>query len=1569
MEKMNRTGVGRRLAKGVSFLLCVAMLLSMLAVGVSADDPAPTGSDTPAPAAANDGRDVSAENMYAIVTTTGAAAGDCVTYFSVRYTDEEDTIRSEFIFPTGGTVKESYDLLAAVSTPQERLDDLRNTFGYEPSRSFGEGKGLRQNATDIYFFHTYKKIKTVHSIDMFMTHDTEKGSRYEWTCNDIRLYKVNRLFGVEMTGYYSGSWFANFSGDLIAKFLATQWNSGDFSVTSSDKLFRIGMDENAVYDLTTDFSKEKTAVSYNASAVAKKLVFRYDLTDLYGAGIEALANLYKDNKAPLKDMELVESLSAIITYDDIYGASRKVTLPVILSSVGWAIESNPALADKAVIGIAQQGDTVLFEATLPDFAALTGYSLFFGQDSADKAGLRFSSGDNTRRQERLAALGKEDIFYAGLSIFDAEKAGAYATTEDAVLLMTTQGNPMYYYKTPNATGQKMSNNQQKNVYGDLKVPPAAQTGAFTFLSTNTGTTKYIFEIKTDEPETASTTDDIIMRLSYLSTDGNTKRTDRILLRTAVQDYYGFWPSKEDAEVAYLAGVSSGGKLIFALELDDVDYFTEVELTLVSEENAHTVMTGKDDDASKTSAAGRLDDWQLAGIRIYKVTSLSQRKATWLDGDLHMSGFTTDRNITREFDNTRVRQTFDQKFLLSQSSPTKTLTFSDTGDTEVQTGDVDWERIKTSMSYNETVQDLGFDRTRFTYTVNVTVQSNQVADEELGDCGSVNKFYFQLIFADGTSGYVQANQQLTGDGFRAGKTESFKISTNRNYGDVKAIRIIPDDTVDEENNIYDKLNVKEINVIQDSTSGLSCTWNFSPVGWIGIDYQDIGVRSTANGQKLRTELEISRNSLVSTKGYSLNLLFAMTTAEYTGEDPVYDGAIEGTIYYKDGNGIVCPASVDIGKAIAEYAERDPIMGSNANPGVAGKYVIDREYMLRENHIDRFTVALTNVKEILYMDIEVRGTVNTTWNLTDVSVYMINKDGPLIINSCDEYQHEAELTCICNTISEDGYHLKTNYDPEHNNSIPVIYPVVFTDYTIEVSTDDFTAEIERTPTGDDDSCNVFLYPKTGTDLGSLDKVSLGLKYQSREFDRPFQVSLSKMNIAPELGSLYYRGLSTKSMTKLNELIVESNRDVYFDHAIVQQVRSGVIVRTYYVPMDPALNAHISAVSGVPYKFEQLNEKQIVSLQFSEDTVETALVANLTDIAVGFTYNTTTDSSSITYQSAFVYLTDQQIAKICAGMRVDLSFDECCVDDIKEITIAAKDSVAATVTCATASTYKTNIDGDLEFDKEFSFSTPVMVTRNKQTINADDPTRSNVADLTLKVAYDLTKMSNLTPNDRVSLVIGYTDRAGDIEEMVIDDIEDYRVPSETVTNDGITLNVLVPHVMSLQYAMFEPHSSDPTVTAGLPLATVDASWTLQGVKKSIPQRVINRMIEEDEGYAVNLADVDLMCDISVMNGDKIEMTRSVRSRDFDATIEAPRYIHFEPEVTNSTAGYSISVEVLTEGWTYEMTQATHGYDFKPQKSGTAEPTQPVVGEEEVQYRITITSKELSNMKVTINLTYKNK
>lgn len=190
-------------------------------------------------------------------------------------------------------------------------------------------------------------------------------------------------------------------------------------------------------------------------------------------------------------------------------------------------------------------------------------------------------------------------------------------------------------------------------------------------------------------------------------------------------------------------------------------------------------------------------------------------------------------------------------------------------------------LPTSMTYNDALKNLGLSIVKCTYQISV-----DVADVE--DAGSSNYFYFQLVFENGTSAVVLANQQLSSDSFRQGTTESFQIKTTQNYGNVTAVRIICDNT-SSTSDVFDKLNIEGITITLNSDSGISKTWLVERVGWIDITYVDEGADYGVDGLEEFAQTDGLSNGenvkefAVTRTATAVDLLFCVSTSASSAPD--------------------------------------------------------------------------------------------------------------------------------------------------------------------------------------------------------------------------------------------------------------------------------------------------------------------------------------------------------------------------------------------------------------------------------------------------------------------------------------------------------------------------------------------------------------------------------------------------------------------------------------------------------------------------------------------------------------
>ena len=1488
-------------------------------------------------------------NTYALQVATGKVEGATIQYFAIRFIDTNGYARTEFVFPHEDSLTSSYNTAKKYGTV-DTSEAVKDLLGYTTNET--TLTGLKSNSLDTYLFTLEYAVDFSKSLDIevFMHREQDNSSvKNEWTCDDVRFYSVERIAGLGIVGSYSSEQYIAFNGKLYAQFNKKQSNSGDFSVNEADRLFRLGSDKNAKYGLNV--YKSDTAVAYDGINSGNNLTFRFDFADIYGAGIEALAAEYNDYVAKVieidaykdslfsKRMQLCEALCLTVKYEDIYGKTRTVKIPVITSSLYWLMSNFPEVAKGKYNGFAQQGDTIICSGVFPDYKKITGYTLYYGADAGIQAGVNGPT--SARHSDRLKSITKNNdaINLVSLSIFESSRANAAAFAENAMLRCTTHGVPLYYYRSKTLDGFKMEPGNNSSIFSSFETVNAQDyknTETEVTLLPKTNGETYIFEITTDDVDLADTTSEVSIGITYVTKDGYEKTVDMQSLKTLVRDYNGYWPAigGSGSEFTYLSGVSRSGSLVFALNCSKLDYFKSLTFALED---------------------GSTNEWQLGTISIYRVNSLPQRQCVWLEKDLSIGGITTDRMFSRAVAKENRIQYYEKKLLLTKEEPISTITFNGSGGSTEDVEDIDWESIKNSMSYNETIQDLGFTKLRYVYQVDVNVFGNVNADDTYGDCGSSNLFYFQLMFEEGTSPYVLANQQLTSDGFRAGEKESFYIGTNRDYGDVKSVRIIPDDTQGNEA-VYDKLNIDNISVVQTSSGGTSRTWTFDDVGWIGIDYQDNGSEQSFTGKKLRTEAEMSSSFQNTGRGYSMNLLFAIATGQYEDGCPQYQGSLTATISYKKSDETVCTETVDVARLMGEYAGKVTYTGDDSGE-TKEKRRIDTSYMLRENRIDRFVVSLFDVVQVYSLTLHTAGTVSTVWPITSVDVYQIKENGPLILTSRGEYKRNGEFEHICSSDSLTGYQIQVT-TTDNGEVVPQDDTIVFGDNTIVFDGNSMETTIERIPTSKNDSVNVYLYLDKALGTSQSNDFKCSVKYQKRDVDATYQLSIKDFTLSDDRKMLYAQGVNAMGMSAFYEMYVTSGNDLTLNHAIVQHIRDGVVIFSYYVSFGVSDNPMYGSI-GVPLpRPDSTEEKQVLTLQFSDDTEYKRLSSSGTNVVVGFSYITKDDPANKVYNSANVYLTDQQIEEIKSGLTVDIVFHEMYVKEITKISVTATEQFTATVSKAMVNVYNTDNKGKEKCTAHYSIAEPILVTRTKRSANV---TEKNVGAIAVQFETDSQSTYIGMENMRVSMKLGIENDYGDTREIVISDISNYFVSGGIKSGTVAEMRMLVTDIESVKYMVLTPHNPENGKLPGWPLKSVNVSWFINCDENGSGNLAasVGKVVKTEESFVINTAEVVVGATVKVLDktGGGV-ITRSIEGKDIDLSIDDGYSVSFTPEAINSIKGFGCQVEAKhISGGDPNFTllkKTDGGYIFVPaeQHKDTA------------VYTITVSSEEDPEKVININV-----
>lgn len=1588
----------RQAVRLTSLLLTGAMLLPML--------PQKAG------AAASDYGELEQldTNTYALQVSTGVVStrgslADEILYFKVVYEDEDGYTRSHRIFPGENALEQSDQWAAGQAGSQVTLEgyaqeDGQNTVssaasgsdtsapaadqsasgaaestGAAPEGDAGtaaapaeeidmaataeklgvtiqDSKPFQPYSTDTFFFQPLKKVKSIQRIEVLMCDQvTESADRTNgsWTCQAMRVYQVDAIKGMKMYGGISSRRYADFSGWLIAEMDQPH----TFNWTKDD-IFQIAVGGGE------DGSLAQVQERYDTRTTDR--VFRFDIADSYGAGIRALGNATGKS---IYDSRFGECAALDVRYTDIYGAVREAYLPVVTNVLAYAL-ANGVSGETKLSGIAQDGDTLAMGASLPDFQELSSIRLIYGSQAAQAAAgitVAASSEENRTVQPESAAGSDVDLLsLTGFSVYDPAAANVSVSVpqDDTMLRAEFQGSPLSYYRVPSVSGDVIRPVEQGNAGVELRLENYEQ-GA-NLLPTDKSE-RYLVMLKTDDKELAGTTADLEMTLNYTDLNGREQNSGAISVREAVESYYGEWPGVRRGFM-YRAGMRGGGELYFTVSLKDVDKFTGVRFRLTDGSN----------------------DWQMQSMEIYRLDSLSSLSARWetvSDGDQ-----TSDRQYYRSFTGASLK-VLNDTILVDGREQTGVDFDSDSTVDVKDTGD--WSQYRYSMSYENAQTLSSFAKSRYQYVVGVEVGSDQVTDATDGDCGSKNQFYFQLVFQDGKSAYVLANQQLAADGFRSGCTENFTISTNRDMGELTAVKILPEDTANK-SDVFDKLKIESIRVKKQTNEAVSRQWIIDHVGWIDINYQDDAATSSNLGYNGRSEAELVRTYQVDSSTYVVNLEFAITTGAYdvssTDPDQVDQqlyGQLYGVVEYYDSNGTLKSQSYDLVQAMYDYNGKEAKTGKAETIGQypwPGGVESDTGTMFRPGKTDRFTLGIEDISQLLRVTLQVRSKVPTTWNVENVYVSLAGSGGRRVINAQDEYQwvdtEGGEKLCSSMNSGQKAYSLHLPLNQVQSTT------VTFTENHItweDSEKGQISSVTSRLPRSADDSLNVYVYLADGQDDLDLSGITMtaGAQY-SRVFGGLNRVERQLLPAERDGVRLFYaNGLSASGIDTLTRLELlayfndlNANGQVLLDHAVVQQVRSGVVINSYYVDFagcdaasdNRGVSREPSTQTGT-YQF-----KQTVTLGFG-DMPSTRLTAESDDVAVALQYTTTNDVTAQEYESPFIYLTDQQWTQLWSGRVVDLTFHEAYVKEITGIKIRCTGHGtrnAVRIDSATAAVYETDDAGNDYQTGQFSFAKGVSFSsgsgdRVMACTARDGAEIGGVGELDLTFAVpkaeDVPKAAE-NADGAVGMVLNYRKTNGATAELRIYDIRTYAADGAGSFAPGstMTMRLLLPEAEEVRWISLSP-SYEAGNEGTLTLSSVTAAFS-RGGKSTTYQRSLADWNGSGRIPVSNAIQVKL-------NAATVDQTTGAQTRidtgsgTSSPLVQSGQKVVITPVVTGSE-GYTVRVEKYRGDFAVEapetITRNGDTITFQASNEWTSGPG------ETISYRITIASTEVPDLQTVLNI-----
>ena len=1442
------------------------------------------------------------DNLYTLTVNTGQTNGDAVKYICVRYLDQNKVPQTKYIFPdtNQNTAMKEYISTLKNAPSDYSLDHVSHSsltkLGYTINEHDQSTKTLSSWSRDEFLFKTDTPIHSVTAIEALL----ENGN---WSLWGMSISRVTSFGGYREYGYYSGKYYLALGKQPVCRLSSRTGGPRTLSCEGKTKLFDLGTTKVPNFNLvnvpkdnnkTSEEDQNATDSSTLPSADDDLYTFRIDFVDTVGAGLESL--LRQNAKNPeVSQGTLAEDMALEVYYADTDGYTRSVTMPVLLSAVGQYMDfMNFAGKDQKVntMGLCQMGDTIAFTGRLPEMASIRTMTLHVGDPRQKTNAETGGSNAETEPQKVVTKLLETDC---GLKMTDkkakdkAVKELMTDLTKDPITVssISIDKGTCRMSNTPDGTDTKTKEKLKSCtvVYSFSKDKPILYSTSYDserfkispgshldfdmieFTGENgdeliaaKNKANLLIRIKTDTVMKAEPTGTIAVDITSHDSKGEMSTATYTNIEAESLKFYGNWPStrhKED-NFGYYRGIQKGGIVEFAVSLPNAAFVSAVVLKL-----------GRNS-----------DEWNVSGVSVEGVTSIGRRM-------IYQQEQTIEYDLSRKSDYRIVRRVVTSQI---DPFPVDTKLYIFPGDNfsinlangKGNTGaKADYFDVQQSMTYQQTKADYGFATSFLTYDVDVKVADDPVTKDVNGDSGSVNQFYFQLDFAKGmSSGYVLANQQLSADGFRAGCDEVFSISVNRDYGDVRAVKIIPAD-VTEDSEVFDKLNIEKITITQRRSTSFSQQYVFENVGWIGIDYHDSSETNSVKIRQGRSESELAKICTEPVKQNVTNLLCEVTALPWEGlEFKGFVGSLYGEVNYLDVNDTPRTISFDAVSQMASYMNRTPkIFGGRGNDDELGALqnyyatVTDPDWMLRPNHIDRFFLPpipdMKSLKSISFSGMS-RGKEPGFWVIGGLNIFTVSNDSGVINLVGDEVYRQLTTVDYC------------HWDPKAEEVISrqVLFPLgigetvtfALSDNSVTWENEKVTTEVTKYPESYNDTLNVYLFPSAKTRNIDGVRVNIELNYYLRQSAKLFHISQKNLDVydsGKETAMFCYTGLSATGMKGLESLKVRcSNLNILFDRAIVQQVRENVVICTYNISFNNS-----SATLGLEKSPDpssrvyemQNNTKQTLLLSFGDKTADTPIVpksaSNSTgnDIAVSLRYTSTLDRNQNTeYETPYVYLTESDITRIYPGMMAEVQFETPYVDRIIGYKIVSTQKMKASVEGAQAINYCYTLDGkEKTYDMVCSFTEAVDIEDAPSKHNGVEG-QNNKDGLTL---VDLNFVTNDAVAGEESGISGIVkamftyEGEGNTRKKIVDDLSRYIQSTDKSFKTGESANVkfFLPYCSTLK-----------TVTLSAPNDT----WKLKSINgyyDYIVPKYVNRAVDQDitnTALDINLGEVIFSTSISVFS-----------------------------------------------------------------------------------------------------------
>jgi len=1502
-KKIHREGLAAAGKRTFALLLSVLMFLSICPIF-----------DTEAEAA-------EAGDRYILSVLFGTDVSDGVQYYGVNYYDERGIIHTQFLFPNYGEINSrvlanqisdgsiwegnlgaNERAEAVLKSPSTRRNCAVDHLGYATVWIASDNKTQILRTMELAFISAFP-VASIHSIDIYGDIATE--GHNEISIQRMDLYKVDTLYNYDMVGCLSDEYFTEFTGSRILRIIP------DAPITwgESGGLTRFKADGK-------DSQVDATVVPCDRTDTTE-LVFAIDIADIYAGGLPSLNTPYNCTKTSGQSV-FSEMMSLQITYLDTDDCVRRTEIPVVMSALLYDFYHDPLAADSypRLAGIAQQGDKVVFSAKLPDFKELylsdpsnKGYPvLTVGYDKAKEAAGLWEIGTTETATACKAETGKISI--TTFAVYNADSVFVDVSSAGNALTSSVEGDPLYYYKSSTNEGTQFASGASTAINVSKCEPGSSPLK-------NRDDYQFLFELYTDNADLADTADHLQAEVYYHAVDGTEKSTGVIDLKDAAELYYGYWVGK-DGDVAYKAAVSRGGTLSFTVRLTDVDYFTGISIGL------------------KTGAT---DDWQIEDMNIYEIFSMGHRKFEWKTVNAADGTALSDRLITRDMDKTDIfPNPLSEPVLIQPGKDPKLITFTSDG-TSITNDTFDWSSMRYSMSYEDALQDFGFAKNRYTYNIKVQVAGDKVNLDALNEnCGSQNHFFFQINFEDGSSSYVLANQQLSADGFITGQEADFVIKTNMEYGDVASVRVIPE-TQGENLDPYDKLKIDKITVERNSDSGFNVTWVTEPKAWVGVSYNDSGEKTSILGQPGKSADELAQNFRITSKGYSMKILFAIST-DYFSEK--FGGQLMAKIVYQDTSGKSIPVNLDLIKYMTEYAQKTVtnVTYTASDNSTFSAPDIDYNFLLRDNHTDRFEVSLSDVASIKSITLSAKGSNvgGGSWHIKDITAYTIESGGNLIINDDGEYQKTNKLSRVT-SLTEPNAEIQFFASGTENSVL-----LNFEENSIEADlVGEYVSTITAVPKSKDDTLNIYAYMKSSRNLVENYQMKASIKYkvstatttsesgtEQTVNDASFAAS-ALLTGCNEKNMFYAMGIKTSGITNLSSVYLKTFSDnaevALVDYMIVEQVRSGVVIGTYYIDFQKG-DAEYGIEKSPSTKYSATYDQQDLTFMVSEDSDLKIIMETDSDIAVALNYTSTNDPTGRVFSSPYHFLSDEELTSLRSGDVVHMSFNQKYLKDIASVSFAALGGAVHSVKVTNAYAENTEVNyatGEREVLGSYSFGSSMSDTLG-------------LAPVAMKVTDSSSKTSGFTDESvhtsvaAVKMVVS-TQGAGDISEsgttkpirmkvvydgtslshtQTFEDMKTYVTSGSFTTGSTATLEFLLNDYEAIRYIEFEPYDAE--------LASKKVSWSIENLKVNITAdgeetpliRNVKKTATTGDTVKVGLAEIQLSAIVYTSTPGKDGKNRRLldyKTKTDPLAIKAEQRVEIIPTLEDSIEDLTVECVSVTE------------------------------------------------------------